>query len=136
MKMTTKPYSHLKADEKAIAKRFYENIFLAGEYHYDVTLDVPEPVIPAWWTKKDREAWAGWRSKRIDLVIKQKQQHIICEITPKLSKAAIGGVLSYRDMYKKQYRPMVPVNLGIIVEMDDPAYHPTLKKNLIRLWVV
>jgi len=134
--MPRKSFSHLKKDERAIAERFERNAFLKGEYVYDVHLESPGLVFPAWWTKKDIELWRTLKAKRIDLLVKQPDRHWILEITPKVSKAAVGGVLTYRDLYKKQYKPGVPVMVGIVCEVDDPAYHDTLKKNNIRLWVV
>jgi len=134
--MVRQEFKHLKKDEKAIAERFRNHAFLIGEYVYDVHLDTPPVQFPAWYTKKDIELYKTLRAKRIDLVVKSKDKHWILEITPKLSKAAIGGVLTYRDLYQEQYRPGVPVFVGIVVEVDDPAYHPTLQKNNIKLWVV
>lgn len=109
---------------------------IQGKREYDVTLDVPLPVLPAYWTKIDIERYAVKRKKRIDMIVHADNALWIMEITPKVSKAAIGGVLSYKDMYIKEYRPTKPVKLGIIVEVDDEAYHDTLKKNDIKLWVV
>ena len=134
--MVRAQFAHLKADEKAIAERFERNALLVGEYVYDVHLDVPEIRFPAHWTKKDVETWSDLRAKRIDLVVKQPTGHWVLEITPKLSKAAIGGVLAYRDLYQKQYSPGVPVHVGVVCELDDPAYHGILRKEIIRLWVV
>ena len=103
---------------------------------YDFHLEAEDLVFPAHWTKKDINHWSGLRAKRIDLIVKQDNRHIIYEITPKLSKAAIGGVLGYRDMYLKQVKPGVPVAVGIICEMDDPMYHKTLEKYNIELKIV
>jgi len=134
--MVRAEFAHLKKDEIEIAKRFKEQVFLPGEYVYDIHLDIPELEAPAWWTKKDRDVWLDSRAKRIDLVVKDKEKHWIIEITPKLNRTAIGGVLSYRDLYKKQFKPGVPVAVGIVCEMDDLAYHKTLEINNIKLWVV
>jgi len=129
-------YTHLKKDEKEIAKRFEATVYFDGEYVYDVHLDVPIPPLPAWWTKEMRKNYGDLRAKRIDLVIKTKNEHWIIEITPKLSKAPLGGVLTYRDLYKKQYKPGLPVKVGVVVEVDDPAYHDTYKKYGVSWWVV
>ncbi len=75
-------------------------------------------------------------AKRIDLVVHSKNEIWIIEITPKVSKAAVGGCLTYKDLYEKQFKPTKPVKLGMIVEVDDPAYHNTLKNLDITLWVV
>jgi len=109
---------------------------IQGIREYDVTLDVPLPVLPAYWTKLDIQRYGEKRKKRIDMVVHADDAVWIMEITPKVSKAAVGGCLSYKDMYIKQYHPTKPVKLGIIVEVDDEAYHDTLKKNDIKLWVV
>jgi hypothetical protein len=99
-------------------------------------LDVPDIRVPAHWTKKDLEHWSGLRAKRIDLVVKEDTKHWVIEITPKLSKAAIGGVEVYRDLYKEQYRPNLPVAVGVVVEVDDPAYRPYCEKANIKVWIV
>jgi len=129
-------YTHLKPDEKEIAKRFVANVDFPGEYIYDLHLDVETPKVPDHWTNKEIRAYETLRAKRIDLVVKRDTEIWIFEITPKVSKAAVGGVLTYRDLYIKQFKPHVPVHVGIIVEMDDKAYHPTLDKLGIKLWVV
>ena len=134
--MPNSQYTHLKKDEKAIAKRFRAQYYFPGEWVYDVHLDVPVPVLPAWWTKKDRDSYVGNRAKRIDLLIKGPKEHLIIEITPKLSKPAVGGCLLYKDLYLEQLKPDVPVKLGIVVEVDDSAYHKTCRKNNITWWVV
>lgn len=134
--MPNSQYTHLKKDEKAIAKRFRAHHYFPGEWVYDVHLDVPIPKLPAWWTKHDREVYGDLRAKRIDLLIKGPDDIWIMEITPKLSKPAVGGCLVYRDLYKKQFKPNLPVRVGIIVEVDDPAYHKTCKDLGISWWVV
>jgi len=101
-----------------------------------VHLDVPIPVLSAYWTKKDRANYTDLRAKRIDLLIKGPKEHWIMEITPKLSKSAVGGCLVYKDLYIKQFKPKVPVKMGIIVEVDDQAYHKTCKDNGITVFVV
>ena len=136
MKVVNQQYTHLKADEKAIAKRFVAKDIFPGEYIYDVHLDVETPKIPDHWMTKEITAYQTLRAKRIDLLVKQPGGIWIFEITPKVSKAAVGGVLTYRDLYIEQFKPKVPVYVGIIVEMDDKAYHPTLDKLGIELWVV
>jgi len=134
--MVQQEYKHLKPDEKEIAKRFVEIGYLPGVYEYDVKLETPDVVFPAHWTKKDLEHWSALRAKRIDIVVHAEAAVWILEVTPKLSKAAIGGVVTYREMYLKQFKPLHPVHLGIVVEVDDLAYHATLNKYGIRLWVV
>ena len=134
--MSWKEYTHLKADEKAICERWIRAIPIQGKREYDVHLDVPVVDPPAWWTKKDLSNWHAVRDKRIDMVVHAKDAIWIMEITPKVSKAAVGGCLFYKQLYIEQFHPTKPVNLGIICEMDDPAYHQILKNNDIRLWVV
>lgn len=109
---------------------------IQGPREYDVHLKVEEPDIPAWWTKKDIKIYHGLWDKRIDLVVHADDAIWIMEITPKLSKAAVGGCEVYKDLYEKLFEPELPIKLGIIVEMDDPNYHSTLEKLDIRLWVV
>ncbi|GAH91292.1 unnamed protein product, partial [marine sediment metagenome] len=91
---------------------------IQGNREYDVHLDVPIPEIPAWWTKKDLKRWDHLVAKRIDLVVHGQDAIWIMEITPKVSKASVGGCIAYRDLYIKQFQPEKPVKCGIIVEMD------------------
>ena len=134
--MSWKEYAHLKKDEKAIAERWVRQIPIQGPREYDVHLAVEEPETPAWWTKKDIKIYHGLWDKRIDLVVHSDTAIWIMEVTPKLSKAAVGGCQVYKELYEKQFKPELPVKLGIIVEMDDPNYHSTLEKLEIKLWVV
>lgn len=129
-------YTHLKADEKAIAERWVKQVPIQGRREWDVHLDVPEIKVPAYWTKKDLKNFQDLKAKRIDLVVHGFEFVWIMEITPKVSKAAVGGCLAYKDLYEKQFQPTKEVKLGIIVEVDDEAYHSTLEKLDIRLWVV
>jgi len=101
-----------------------------------VHLEVPLPELPAFWTKRDIERYSFSRHKRIDLVVHADDAIWIMEITPLLTKAAVGGCEVYRDLYVKQFQPEKEVKCGIIVEVDDQAYHETLKKLDIALWVV
>lgn len=134
--MSWKEFAHLKKDEKAIAERWIRQVPIQGPREYDVHLKVEEPEIPAWWTKKDIKQYHDLWDKRIDLVVHGSDATWIMEITPKLSKAAIGGCQVYKDLYEKQFDLTKPVRMGIIVELDDPNYHDALKKLDIRLWVV
>lgn len=134
--MVTQEYKHLKPDEKEIAKRFVAAGYLPGVYEYDVQLESPDVVFPAYWTKKDFEHWSGLRAKRIDIVVHAQAAEWILEVTPKLSKAAIGGCVTYRELYERQFKPKFPVHLGIVVEVDDLAYHDTIRRYGITLWVV
>jgi len=43
MKVVNQQYTHLKPDEKEIAKRFVAKDIFPGEYIYDVHLDVETP---------------------------------------------------------------------------------------------
>lgn len=129
-------YGHLKADEKEIAKRWVMLVPIQGRREWDVHLDVPPVETPAYWTKKDLTNYEALIAKRIDLVVHADDAVWIMEITPKLSKAAIGGCLAYADLYDKQFKPSTSISCGIIVEVDDAAYHDTLKKLEIELWVV
>jgi len=99
-------------------------------------LATPTLHAPAWWTKKDLSNWDAVTAKRIDMVVHASDAIWIMEVTPKVSKAAVGGCLTYKELYEKEFKPSLPVKLGIICEMDDPAYHSVLKSNDIRLWVV
>jgi len=129
-------YTHLKAAEKAIAKRWVTQVPIQGRREWDVHLKVQLLEAPAWWSKKDYRNWHAVNDKRIDLVVHSDKAIWIMEITPKLSKAAIGGCQVYKELYEKEFKPKLPVKMGIIVEMDDPNYHSMLEKLGITLWVV
>jgi len=134
--MSWKMYAHLKEKERQIATRWVRKVPIQGKQEWDVHLKVKEPEIPAWGTKTDVKTYHDLLDKRIDLVVHARDAIWIMEITPKVSKAAIGGCLAYQELYEKEFKPDLPVKLGIIVEMDDPNYHSTLEKLEIALWVV
>jgi len=134
--MVRQEFKHLKADEKEIAQRFVDQGLLKGTYEYDVHLTSPDVHFPAHWTKEDLKHWTALRDKRIDIVVHAPAAEWVIEVTPKVSKAAIGGCITYREMYMRQFNPKYPVHLGIVVEVDDLAYHDTLKRFGITLWVV
>jgi len=129
-------YKHMKPDEKAIAQRFVDLNLLPGKYTYDVALSSPDVNFPAHWTKEDFAHWSGLRAKRIDILVETDSAFWVIEVTPKLSKAAIGGCTTYRQMFMEQFKPGKPTNVGIVVEVDDLAYHTTLDRFGIKLWVV
>jgi len=129
-------YMHLKADEKEIMQRFITGNFLPGSYEYDVHLTVPDPIWPDTMTEEEKTIWRHRTAKRIDAVCTTSDAVWILEVTPKVSKAAVGGVLLYKQLYRAQYKPFLPVHLGMVVAIDDPAYHQLLKENNIRLWIV
>ncbi len=134
--MSLKEYHHLKQNEKTIAERWVKLVPIQGQREWDVHLDVPLPELPAWWSNRDVKLFTALRSKRIDLVVHASDAEWIIEITPMLSKAPLGGVILYEDLYMKQYKPTLPIKLGIIVEVDDLAEHPVLEKLGIKWWVV
>lgn len=134
--MSWKEFAHLKKEEKAIAERWVKAVPIQGLREYDVHLAVSEVKIPDYWTKSHIKQYHGLWDKRIDLVVHAWDAIWIMEITPKLSKAAIGGCQVYKELYEKEFKPNLPVKMGIIVEMDDPNYHSMLEKLKIRLWVV
>ena len=134
--MVRAEFKHLKDNEREIAQRFVDRKLLDGEYIYDVELKSPAVVVPAHWTKKDIEQWEALRSKRIDLVVKTSTADWVIEITLKLSKAAVGGVVTYREMYMDQYKPGRPTNVAVVCEVDDPAYHSTCERFGIKIFVV
>lgn len=134
--MVRAEYAHLKAEEKAIMIRFVAREMLPGSYEYDIHLSVPDPAWPPDMSEEDKTMWRRRTAKRIDVICKTSSECWILEVTPKLGKAVVGGILMYKYMYEDQYSPMLPVRLGIIVAMDDPSYHPLLEREHIKLWVV
>lgn len=134
--MVRQEFKHLKPDEKAIAQRFVDGNYLQGRYEYDVNLQSADVIFPAHWTKKDLEHWSALRAKRIDIVVHASDAIWIIEVTPKLSKTAVGGCLTYKNLYETEFNPQLPVRLGVVVEVDDLTYHPVLETLNIRLWVV
>jgi len=134
--MVRAEFMHLKPDEKEIMERFIVAGLLPGLYEYDVHLSVPDPVWPEGVSEEQKNVWRMRIAKRIDAVCKQPDRIWLLEVTPKLSRAAVGGLLLYKQLYKAGYHPLPPLYLGVITAIDDPAYHPLLKENNITHWVV
>ena len=129
-------FAHLKPDEREIMRRFVDKKLLEGKYEYDVHLTVPDPVWPEKTTEEEKQIWRSRIAKRIDAVCTTPSGVWIIEVTPKVSKAAVGGLFLYRQMYRAQYHPVLPVHLVCVVAIDDTAYHNLLTENKITLFVV
>jgi len=126
----------MKANEAAIMQRFRDADLLPGTYDYDIHLEVPEPEWPAHLTEAERRRWKELIAKRIDAVCELPDRIWILEVTPRESTRAIGALLVYEGLYRRQFSPGKPVSLGLVVEMADPALAMVRAMHDIRLWVV
>ena len=148
----------MKKDECEVMDRFLAGEYLEGEYTYDVKLykkkfvplhgfgynplnmffgaakgDIQERIKKLDSMLRDE---AELFAKRIDAVVETPTEIWLLEVTPKLKKHVIGGVLFYRDLFMYQFEPTKLVRLGIVAGVDDPMAHYTLRKHDIKLWVV
>lgn len=134
--MPSRQFTHLKPDEKEVMKRFLARRILEGKYTYDVHLYPPKEDLPEWMTEEEKKHWLELTAKRIDAVCERKDDIWILEVTPRINKAAVGGVLTYRDLYIEQFKPGKPVKMAIVTGVHDPAYDSICHKLGIIVWVV
>ena len=110
-------YPHMKPNDKEIWDRFIVNNPSAYDYcQYDVlvgsdpafdTTVTPETGGDAWKLYQKKIDVVGFKGERIDLI----------ELKPRAGAAAIGQVLMYRKLYKKDYSP--PTQPKCIIITDD-----------------
>ena len=117
-------FPHAKPIETEILKKWLEQAPLGTEYEFDVRL-YPEirPLRPT----DDPEMYYAWmmlRAKRIDVVAHTRDAIWLLEVKDRLRPSAIGQLLVYRNLYERQFRPLLPIRLGVICGDTDPMVEP------------
>lgn len=128
-------YPHMFPLDIAVWERFLDQY---GEqynsFQYDVRCGKPCKTFPHW--KENYKHCAEVLSKlRIDVVGHSDDFIDVIEVKPRLNQAALGQVLTYVDLYKKDYMPMLPVR-GVIVAGEENINIDPIAENLGILIII
>lgn len=136
LELAKKKYPHMIKQEIVTWKRFlkaYGHNF--AKYRYDVHVgrgigQIPgfTPVLQAMATRITQ--------KRIDVVAARGAETYIIEIKERASMAAIGQLITYRELYEKRYGHGRVTGLIIVAEHVDPDIRGVIEKFKIKLFLV
>lgn len=103
----------------------YENI------EYDVKCGEPCKVPPHWQEnyRKDAEVLSRLR---IDAVGHKKDSIEIIEVKPRINQTAVGQIMVYKDLYKKDYKPTKRVDSLVVFAEPNPNIEGFLEKKGIK----
>ncbi len=84
-----------------------------------------------------------WRSlaitltqKRIDAIGKKEGVLYIFEVKPDAGLSAVGQLLSYRDLYRRDFNYIGPIRMAIVTTKIDDDIRYVMKKNGIDIYEV
>ena len=129
-------FRHYKREEREIAEDFIKQVRIVGRYFFDFYLmtnaarriirDKAPPML------KDAVPWM----MRVDMVIFKGRTIFLCEIKERLRPSGIGELLTYKNLWLRQYGFGKAVELVYICRIDDPTLHSSLEDHSISLHVV
>ncbi len=129
-------YPHMMKQEIITWKKFlkiYGHNF--AKYRYDVHVGKGVGRIPGFTTILQDMA-VRLTQKRIDVVAARGAETYIIEIKDRASMAAIGQLLTYRELYERRYGTGRISGLIIVAESVDPDIKGVIEKFNIKLFVV
>ena len=113
-------YPHMRSDEARIWTKFLEQTDLEFEnIIYDLHLGagvLPVPGEPDYMKKLKLAV----TRKRVDAVGETADDIWIFEVKPRISMSALGQLVTYFELYQREYRPVKPVMLAAIGEREAP----------------
>lgn len=136
MQIRRAKYPHMMKQEivtwKKFLKRYGHNF---SKYRYDVHVGKGVGRIPGFAAVLQDMA-VRLTQKRIDVVAARGLETFIIEIKDRASMAAIGQLLTYRELYEKRYGFGRISGLIIVAESVDPDIKGVIEKFKIKLFVV
>jgi len=125
-------YRHYKPDELQIAKAFIRKPYIVGQYFFDYYLltDAAMRIIEIEVPPKlaDIVPWM----QRIDAVLFKGKKVFIIEFKDRLRASGIGELLTYRELWEKQYGFGREVELIYVYRDEDPTFHRVLERHKIQ----
>lgn len=131
-----KKYPHMMKQEVRTWKKFLKkhgNNFT--KYRYDVHVGKGIGRLPGFSENQQRMAQT-LTQKRIDVVAARGAELFIIEIKDRASMAAIGQLLTYRELYNKKYGYDRVSGLIVVAESTDPDISEVTARFNIRLFIV
>lgn len=134
--MPKQEYTHLLPFERPIWDRYVKSRTLdiiRVEYDLHLGEGVPPPVGASPGTVAVVQATSR---KRVDVVAHTPNAIYIIEIKPRAGMGALGQLLTYRDLYLEERRPLKPVKLAVVCERMAPDILQTYARHGIEVYIV
>ncbi len=110
-------YAHMKPNDVAIWERFIDKYKDAYDYcQYDVLVGSDPDFDTTVTEDTGGDAWKLYQ-KKIDVVGLKGERIDIIELKPNAGASAVGQILMYRKLYKKDYSP--PTQPGCVIITDS-----------------
>lgn len=129
-------FKHFKREELEIFKDWLAETKPDGYIETDVHLETPESLEILRRYPDYPPAFRRPAMKRIDAVWYRPDEIYLLEIKERIRHSAIGELLTYRQLFSEQRRPMKPLRLGIIARHKDLAVQAACKSLGIHFWLV
>ena len=127
-------FPHMLPNECKLWERFLQ---IYGDqfrnYRYDVHVGKGQDPGPKY-EPKWRELAIKLTQKRIDVVAERDNEIWIFEVKPDAGLSAIGQVLSYRVLYKQQFKEERPIRLAIVTTRVDDDIREVAKEYGIKVY--
>lgn len=129
-------FPHMKEGESEIWERFLENLpWRPTRIEYDVRLGegamLPEGT-PDW----VRDMAFALSTKRVDVVVTTTARIYIVEVKVRASLSAVGQLLGYEVLYRRQFGAGPGLTLVLVAEVVAPDVQPVLDRYGIELHMV
>lgn len=134
--MVRPPYPHMLPIEVELWGRFL--LGHGGEwvrFEYDLHVGEGIPVSPEWPENIKAMAYAV-TAKRIDAVGFRPGEVTIFEVKPDAGLAAIGQLISYRELYVRQFAPPERIGLAVVTDNITPDEEYVYEKQGIEIYLV
>lgn len=105
------------------------------KYRYDVHVGKGIGKVPGY-SKTIQNMAVHLTQKRIDVVAARGNQIWLIEIKDRASMAAIGQLLTYRELYYRKYGYGTVEGLIVVAESSDPDVAEIIERFGIRLYIV
>jgi len=129
-------YPHMRIWEETIMDRFHDMHILEGKWSYDVHLQVRKPDIPEYQSENERKMWLTNIAKKADAVCETPVEIYVIEVKTFLRPSAVGQALTYKTLYKEQFKPTKPVIPAIIASVGNPDMQHVCDVYNIKTWVI
>jgi len=129
-------FPHFTPDEAEVLREFIAQKVLVGDWSFDVRLKSEKAELAAEYPPEIRSMWEAVTAKRIDAVCETTDAVNIIEVKKYMLHSGIGQLLTYRELYREQYKPTKPIVLWLIAKYPDPEVLRVCERLGIRTWVM
>ncbi len=129
-------YPHMKAYEAEIWTAFLKQTELEFlDIKYDLHLGKGVPWLPTEPEYMQRLKLAVTR-KRVDVVAITRDDLWIIEVKPRIGLSALGQLLTYFELYQREYTTDLPIMLGAVGYDIEPDILETFELHAVNTFIV